>query len=480
MTTFYPSLSNDFSLILIDSDDFNVIIQVGENLNMKEFQAHTIILRARSPYFKSALSTRWVTKKNNIIMFHKPNITPIVFEMILKYIYTGVLDLSEQLCEDILGLLAASDELLLEELVEYLQDYLIEQKKSWVQQNSVLILNKFASCKKLHNFCFETICENSQPFITSKTFFSLNKDILYSLLERDDFQIEDDVAWDCLIKWGIEQTPGLRNENSVKSNWNDENYEALKNTLNQFIPLIRFVGISPIDFLNKVQPYKDIFPDNIYKEIEDFYFKGVLPTITILPPRIGIFESKIIKPKLANIIVNWINKKDYRTINDSYCKFKLIYHNTNYNRINNHSFKTKCNGQVASLVLIKPLFSKKVFGGYSSIGFNSIGDNNLIFKDGDDKYYYSSDNFIFSFENGDDTQNMKISCVLNHSKAISDEYNYGFNFGGSLYMKNGNLCVNNKCGNYNDNLGDNGNYMIKEIETFIVDKQLIHLSLLNQ
>lgn len=31
---------------------------------MKEFQAHSIILRARSLYFKSALSTRWVTKKN--------------------------------------------------------------------------------------------------------------------------------------------------------------------------------------------------------------------------------------------------------------------------------------------------------------------------------------------------------------------------------------------------------------------------------
>jgi hypothetical protein len=83
-STFYPSLSNDFSSILNDNDDFNVIIQVGENKNMKEFQAHSIILRARSPYFKSALATKWATKKNNIIMFNKPNITPIVFEIILK------------------------------------------------------------------------------------------------------------------------------------------------------------------------------------------------------------------------------------------------------------------------------------------------------------------------------------------------------------------------------------------------------------
>jgi hypothetical protein len=368
--------------------------------------------------------------------------------------------------------LAASDELLLEELVDYLQDYLIEQQKCWVQHNSVLILNKFARCKKLQDFCFETICGNSKPFITSKTFFSLNKDILYNLLKRDDFQIEDDVAWDCLIKWGIEQTPGLE---SVKSKWNGEDYEALKKTLNQFIPLIRFVGISPISFLCKIQPYKDIFPDHIYKEVEDFYFKGILPKITNLPPRIGIFESKIIKPKLANIIVNWINKTNHRTINDSYNKFRLIYHKNYFNRIDNSSFKNKCNGQVASLVLIKPLFSHKIFGGYSSIGFNSIRDNNLLHKDGKRKYYYSSDNFIFSFEDGEDTQNMKISRVLNHSKAILDQYNNGFNFGDTLYMEDDDLFVNNKYdgnyGNYEYNLDTNENFMIEEIEAFIVVKQ---------
>jgi hypothetical protein len=55
---------------------------------------------------------------------------------------------------------------------------------------------------------------------------------------------------------GIEQTPGL---NGDRSQWSDEDYGALKNALNQFIPLIRFVGISPIDFLCKVQPYKVIF-----------------------------------------------------------------------------------------------------------------------------------------------------------------------------------------------------------------------------
>ena len=78
---FHSGLLNDFSLMLNEADDFNVIIQVGENQDMKEFRAHSAILRARSPYFKNA---KMDYKENNMIMLNKPNITPTVFDMILK------------------------------------------------------------------------------------------------------------------------------------------------------------------------------------------------------------------------------------------------------------------------------------------------------------------------------------------------------------------------------------------------------------
>ena len=52
----HSGLSKDLSLRLNDADDFNVIIQIGENQNVKEFRAHSVILRARSPYFKSMAS----------------------------------------------------------------------------------------------------------------------------------------------------------------------------------------------------------------------------------------------------------------------------------------------------------------------------------------------------------------------------------------------------------------------------------------
>ena len=82
-STFHSGLSKDPSLKLND-DDSDVIIQVGKDQNTKEFRAHSVILQKCSPYFESAFSSNWVTKKDNMITFNKPNITPIVFDMILK------------------------------------------------------------------------------------------------------------------------------------------------------------------------------------------------------------------------------------------------------------------------------------------------------------------------------------------------------------------------------------------------------------
>jgi len=126
------------------------------------------------------------------------------FTLKKRYIYTGDFDLTSQLDEDILKLLVASDELLLKELVEYLQEYLIEQRQNWVHQNFILVLHtiyNLESCKNLRDYCLESICYDSESFFTSEKFPSLDKDILYDLLERDYLQIEEILLWDCLIKW---------------------------------------------------------------------------------------------------------------------------------------------------------------------------------------------------------------------------------------------------------------------------------------
>jgi hypothetical protein len=108
-------------------------------------------------------------------------------------------------------------------------------------------------------------------------------------------------------------------ENSDRTKWNNENYEALKKTLDQLIPLIRFMDISPANFYDKVRPYKAIIPHHFYESVTELYYNNSLPKTAISSSRVRI-ESKIIKPKLATIIANWID------INDS----TILSHNNKY------------------------------------------------------------------------------------------------------------------------------------------------------
>src|SRR3989442_1526953 len=78
-----------------------------------------------------------------------------------------------------------------------------------------------------------------------------------------------------------------------------------------------------------------------------------------------------------NAISNWIDQKHpmlIRTEKDPSYNFNLIYRGSR-DGIDNKSFKNKCKGQIASLVLIKVKHTGEIYGGYSSIGFSSLGNN---------------------------------------------------------------------------------------------------------
>src|SRR5437764_13531507 len=77
-------LINDLTKSLSESNFYDVEIKVGVNENIKIFKAHSIILEARSSYFKVALSNNWVKRSDNgIILFEKENISPKIFELLL-------------------------------------------------------------------------------------------------------------------------------------------------------------------------------------------------------------------------------------------------------------------------------------------------------------------------------------------------------------------------------------------------------------
>ncbi|CAG8701718.1 6174_t:CDS:2, partial [Ambispora gerdemannii] len=145
---------------------------------------------------------------NGIFLMDKPNIRPIVFGKILGYIYTGDVFLSLE-NEDVLEILIAADELILEALIDSIQDYLISEGVNWIKENFIKVrqvVSRLESCKKISKTCDVIIETEPKIIFKSKMSLTIDKDLLISLLKREDLDMKEIKIWDFLVKWGIAQS----------------------------------------------------------------------------------------------------------------------------------------------------------------------------------------------------------------------------------------------------------------------------------
>ncbi|RHZ86338.1 hypothetical protein Glove_52g30 [Diversispora epigaea] len=274
---FFDKLSQDFSELLNDKKEHNVVIEVDKEKNKKSFTAHSVVLRYRSSYFDKELENATTNKtnfktiikpnKNNIKTIIKPNISVQIFEIILKYIYGGIVNIENTDTKTIYELMINANELEFKELSVKLESYLIESKASWLRTHFSLIYhsivtgNEFKGLKKFYN---DIIAKHPNLIFESGDFTSLQETALVSILKRDDLQFEEIKIWDYIIKWGIAQNPTLPNN---LEKWSNENFKALKITLQQCLPLIRYFHISSQDIWNKVKPYERILEKQLWNDI---------------------------------------------------------------------------------------------------------------------------------------------------------------------------------------------------------------------
>ncbi|GES75953.1 BTB/POZ protein [Rhizophagus clarus] len=105
----------------------------------------------------------------------------ITIEIILRYIYGGRLSLEEYDVSDIIKILIAANELILQEIITHLQSFLIENKKNWLEQNFNLIYKtsfENESLLKLQNFCIELISKEPEKVFKSIDFNLLSENTL--------------------------------------------------------------------------------------------------------------------------------------------------------------------------------------------------------------------------------------------------------------------------------------------------------------
>ncbi|CAB4393346.1 unnamed protein product [Rhizophagus irregularis] len=78
---FWTELSNDYEKLFETEIGYDVIY-AGEEPNVNH--AHSNILCIRSKYFRTAFSNEWAEKNDGKFILRKPNISPYLFDIILR------------------------------------------------------------------------------------------------------------------------------------------------------------------------------------------------------------------------------------------------------------------------------------------------------------------------------------------------------------------------------------------------------------
>jgi hypothetical protein len=409
--------------------------------------------------------------------------------------------------------LVAACELDLQVLVNNLQFFLIRKNTPWMETNFFMIYQtsfKYDSLLNLRNYCNDLISKSPDKIFNSLNYSSIPEKILISLIQNDNLKMNGVQVWNHVLKWGLDQNPGLPSD---PESFSEGEFSALKNTLQQCIPLIKFDNFTSKEFLNNVFPYREILPEKLFIdllkifldndrkpidqpespeiELEAQIFKTGSTNVNKIPnikpllfnetKSTNISSSKITKsqifnkPKSTNItsinskiitlehvrlISKWIDRLD---VHASY-EFKLIFRGSR-NGFKGNKFHGICDYQSSTVTIIKVKGSNEILGGFNPLEWKSDG-----------KYATTNDSFLFSFDKNRGIKNHILSRVKNSKFAISNDSNRGPSFGESdLILRGRNGYDNCACKNKSYEKAIrlvNSKFTVEEYEIFQITKNL--------
>ncbi|CAB5387176.1 unnamed protein product [Rhizophagus irregularis] len=375
MSFFFKNLSDNYKTLFNQAKiDGDVTIIVGcekdakTNSNDNIFKAHSLILSTQSPWFKTILSDNKKKDEENIVI-DLPNISSSTFNILLKYLYYGEINISLLSGKDIFELLIAMNELKINGMSDFLQDILLISHENWFQENfffTYKISLKHQELQKLQKHFDKIIQYQPDMLFYSKDFVKIDKDLLIDVIKKDNLVMSEIDIWRKLILWGKESV----NNSKVITNWNEEDFKVLKSTLDDFFPLIRFNRIIPINYYYEVRPYEKIIPEKIKEGIIQYHLTSrVLNSEFNLSPRIGVIDSTVITSSEAAQIATWIIKsnKPLRFPEIPY-EFKLLLRGSQ-DGFNSEIFHSKCLDINNTLVVIRIAGTRKVIGGYNPLAW---------------------------------------------------------------------------------------------------------------
>ncbi|GES77806.1 BTB/POZ domain-containing protein [Rhizophagus clarus] len=440
VSKFWSEFMKDFEKLFENKENYDVIIQAGEEPNIQEIYAHSVILCCHSIYFRSNLKE----KKDGKFIFKKSNIPPKIFENILRFLYCGKINLNVENVSDILTLLTTANEFELNSLVKHIQEFLIDNQKEFIQNNAIKFLENIfqsESFELIRNYSLEIICETPDLLFERNTFLTLSSQMIEFILKQENLAIDEIEIWNNLIKWSYAQNPNIVQD---PTKWSKDDIEVMKRTTYRLIPLIRFQDIFSGDYYEKVFPFEELLPKKLKGEIMQFYLvPNSTKIISSLPSRSRRFkqDSTIIESQHFSIFASWIEKEN----------------NSHYN-IRNIPYKFS--------LLYRASRDEQIVGGYNPLDWVPVLNNN-------DYYYKSTNNsFVFSFTDKNNLQTAKISYPKDSQQqySIYGYSSYGPAFGGGhdLLCQNGGICWSHNPHTYSIDLPRSFN--VNDYEVFQVIK----------
>ncbi|KAM9718447.1 kelch-like protein 40a [Menidia menidia] len=240
---YQQTLLQDGLCDLLENDKFvDCVLKIQD----KDFPCHRLVLAASSPFFKAMfLSDLEESKKREIVL---KDVDPSVMGMILRYLYTSDINLTEQNVQDIF-MVANMYQIpsIFSVCVTYLQEKLV-----LANCLAIFRLGLLLDCPRLALSAREFICERYQIVVRDQDFVQLSPSELAILITSDALNVErEELVFESLMDW-------VRHDETKR----------LKD-LPKLLHCVRF-RLIPVDyFKEKVERHQYIrFDQEIKKELE--------------------------------------------------------------------------------------------------------------------------------------------------------------------------------------------------------------------
>ncbi|GBC02016.1 hypothetical protein RclHR1_04410009 [Rhizophagus clarus] len=457
---FWADVIGDYEKLFDSEEGCDTIFYVGENGNV--VRAHSIILRTRSLYFRTAFTGKRADRNNGMFTFRKRNIDLQVFKIILKFIYCGSIKLTDLQGPEILKIIMGAEEFTVRPLINYVKKFLNENKLQLLVSQPIeifKIIHKNSLFTKLWDEYLEIICEKPEIIFSSKKFSSIDESLLKDLLKCKAYKMDESKIWESVLKWGISKHPTF-DQNII--NLNKEQFKLLKVTLNDIIPLIKFDYFDSTDVYQKILPYKKLLSKEMVNNLLKKFLDRSDSVRCSHRTRFHKFGfSTMLTPYHYAVFANWIDKEPdthYKIHNHPY-KFNLLFSEHVDKELNSQVIKSVFNKVKATLIVARIKNSNRLVGGYNPNGFNEQNSSR-----------FTRDSFLFTFKDKNEVKSGRCGYVNQPESAVyyNEKLEPVFGIGPDLSCKND--------GNWTSNpssypsIGIPGNFKILHYEVFRVIK----------